>query len=222
MKPHQIGWIRAQSSVPAGQPVWESLELESSASLSLACALSLSPLLLFISLSLLLSYHLSTSFSASACNFLHPNLLHFLLLVYVEFRLFKPNQHFCLSSLPRSPCPQLHLWVWWCVISQWTAVPLKSQHKHIHWHSRYLLFALARTELDKIRSGLQPLHKYSNTSARSEHCQRMPIAVAWLDAIMHEPWAEGLAEHAPSTATQNARMHPYACTHTLGYVAVAI
>lgn len=49
----------------------------------------------------------------------------------------------------------------------------------------------------------------------------MPIAVAWLDAIMHEPWAEGLAEHAPSTATQNARMHPYACTHTLGYVAVA-
>lgn len=185
-------------------------------------ALSLSPLLLFISLSLLLSYHLSTSFSASACNFLHPNLLHFLLLVYVEFRLFKPNQHFCLSSLPRSPCPQLHLWVWWCVISQWTAVPLKSQHKHIHWHSRYLLFALARTELDKIRSGLQPLHKYSNTSARSEHCQRMPIAVAWLDAIMHEPWAEGLAEHAPSTATQNARMHPYACTHTLGYVAVAI
>lgn len=135
---------------------------------------------------------------------------------------------FCLASmsfslsLPRSPCPQLHLWVWWCVISQWTAVPLKSQHKHIHWHSRYLLFALARTEQDKIRSGLQPLHKYANTSARSEHCQRMPVAVACLDGIMQEPWAEGLAEHAPSTATQNARMHPYACTHTLGYVAVAI
>lgn len=50
----------------------------------------------------------------------------------------------------------------------------------------------------------------------------MPIAVARLDGIMHEPWAEGLAEHAPSTATQDARMHPHACTHTLGDVAVAI
>ena len=81
------------------------------------------------------------------------------------------------------------------------------------------LIALARVEQDRIRSALccvaLHLHKHSNIfSTCSEHSWRMPVAVARSDDVMHEPWAEGLAEHAPSTATQNARMHTYTCTHT--------
>ena len=60
MKAHQSGQIRAQSFLPASQPVWESLELQGDLPLSLSLSLSLSLLLsLSLSLSLLLSLSLS-------------------------------------------------------------------------------------------------------------------------------------------------------------------
>ena len=104
-------------------------------------------------------------------------------------------------------------------ISQWTAAPLKSQRalytRMLTFATALPLIALARVEQDKFRPGSRCV-KYTNaenTSTHSEPIWRMPIAVACSGDIMHEPWAEGLAEHAPSTATQNARMHTYACTH---------
>lgn len=54
--------------------------------------------------------------------------------------------------------------------------------------------------------------KYSNISTHSEHRQRMAIALVCFDDIMRKPWAGGLAEHAPSTATQkhtNAHIHTH-------------
>lgn len=40
----------------------------------------------------------------------------------------------------------------------------------------------------------------------------MPVAVARSHDVVPEPWAAGLAEHAPSTATQRASAHIH--THT--------
>lgn len=80
--------------------------------------------------------------------------------------------------------------------------------------------ALARFQQDKIRTGLchVKLTNTQNTWRNSKRVRRQPIVVECSDGIMHEPWAEGLAEHTPSTATRNARMHTYTCTNAHGRI----
>lgn len=58
-----------------------------------------------------------------------------------------------------------------------------------------------KTKLDR-HQGLRLPHILPTLEhAASKRRERMPAAVARSDDIVHEPWAEGLAEHAPSTAT---------------------